>query len=265
MSINTPLPPAVKELLTSRKTMTITKRVKITNHIIDSVFMASTPQAAHLYGYKEPNDLIGKWLSQTHSRDIARRCFVVAYYRHTGQKIGGMFAPSTYVTLVTLPDGSTKEVVKRAQELIWEGEIYWVTEIEEAKGETSMPNILDFDIPSTQPDFNAWSGVWTISDIESQITEKLLTAPMMTSKIDCVNIKMTPSKSNMRREDYTQHIPLQTSTTGRVQRPHYLHRCAECSGTWVGITEKPSQCIYCSSRLWRGFSKWEERRQNMDK
>ena len=272
MPINTPLPSIVKDLLVSRKAMTITKRVIISEHVIDSVFVASTPQAAHLYGYREPNDLIGKWLSETHSRDIARRSFVIAYFRHTGQKIGAMASPSSYVTFLTIPDGSTRAVIKQTQEIIWEGNIYWVTEIEEAQGETSIPSILDVEIPETHADFRAWSGVWTISDVESHIAhshqgdspENLLTDSTMTGNIDLVNSEMTPLESNMRQIPYTQEILIRRSTTGRMQRPHYLHRCAECRGSWVGTTQSPPQCVYCASRLWRGFSKWEERKRSRD-
>ena len=270
MPINTPLPTIIKDLLTSKKAMTITKRVVVSKHVVDSVFMASTPQAAHLYGYREPNDLIGKWLSQTHSHHIARRSFVLAYFRHTGQKIGTSASPSAYVTFLTLPDGATRAVIKQTQEIIWEGEIYWVTEIEEAKGETSIPSILDFEMPKPQDDFRAWSGIWTISDIESHIacsledsgTQNQLTDSTMTGNIDYVNSKMIFPDSTMQPYHYTKEIPLQESTTGRVQRPHYLHRCAECSGTWIGTTQNPAQCIYCTSRLWRGFSKWEERKRS---
>ncbi len=269
MPINTPLPKVVKDLLTARKAMTVTRRVMVTEHIVDSVFMASTPKAAHLYGYNDSAALVGKWLSQTHSRDIARRCFVISYYRHTGQKIGSAEAPSTYVTFLTAPDGSTREVVKQTREVVWEGDIYWVTEIEEAKGEMSLPSVRDFEIPEMQTDFRAWSGIWTISDIESHIAlslqgadpENLLTDSTMTPKIDDVNIKIASTVNFRWKKVHTQQIPLETSTTGRVQRDHFLHRCSECLGTWIGTTEKPAQCIYCASRLWKGYSKWEERRR----
>ncbi len=191
MQINTPLPTVVKDLLTSSKAMTIARRIVVTEHIVDSVFVASTPQAAHLYGYGDPDSLVGKWLSQTHSQDIARRSFVIAYYRHIGQKIGTTASPSSYVTFLTAPDGSTREVIKQTREVVWEGDIYWITEIEEAKGETSLPSIMDIEMPNLQTDFQSWSGVWTISDIESHIAlslqrsreEKRLTDSTMPSNI----------------------------------------------------------------------------------
>ncbi|ETX07560.1 hypothetical protein [Candidatus Entotheonella palauensis] len=273
MLINTPLPRVIKDLLSSRKAMTITRRVVVTDNIVDSVFVASTPKAAHLYGYNDPDVLVGKWLSQTHSRDIARRSFVISYYRHTGQKIGTTEAPSTYVTFLTAPDGSTREVVKQTREVVWDGNIYWVTEVQEATGETNLPNILDFEIPEIQTDFNAWSGIWTISDIESHIAlshqgsreEKRLTDSNMTSKIDDVNVKITSEVKFVRQKGHTQQIRLETSITGRVQRDHFLHRCSECLGTWIGTTENPAQCIYCASRLWKGYSKWEARKRRGEK
>jgi hypothetical protein len=59
----------------------------------------------------------------------------------------------------------------------------------------------------------------------------------------------------------TQAITIIPSSTGKSQRPHYLHHCSECRGSWVGTTVNPPKCIYCNSRLWRGFSKWEERKR----
>lgn len=260
--------------------MTIVRRVVVTEYIVDAVFVASTPKAAHLCGYREPNDLVGKWLSQTHSHDIARRSFALSYYRHVGQKIGAAEPPSSYVTFLSIPDRSTRSIIKQTQEVVWEGEMYWITEIEEATGETGLPSIFDIELPVSHKTFESWSGVWTIADVEGHLAlslqnsreEKKLTESAMVSSIDGVDqgsiygiddvgVKTILLESMMRQEVHTQKIPLHASATGRMQRDHFLHRCSECHGTWIGTTQNPAQCIYCASRLWRGFSKRDQRKR----
>jgi hypothetical protein len=190
------LPSFVASELRPNQAMTIFVRHVITQDIVDCYCVGATTQAAMLLGYPSADDMHGIWLSKTQTPETGQQTRQASILRHYGIKIGHQDIPSVYVCDVLRPDGSSIEVVKNTSEIAYDGKNYWVTLLEDATGEKSIPNIKTLDLPAVPPDAAAWAGKTRIADIETLFsypstskTISTLTTSILENNIDLVNSK----------------------------------------------------------------------------
>src|SRR5262245_18948746 len=117
MTMPPPVPALLRELLLSDAPVTLLKRVVISPRLVAGQFVAATPKGAAMYGYQDPQAFAGVWQSKTQHLAHYKQSFAIAIARHFEHKE----LPREYITTIVKPNGEEELVVKRTQELCWEG------------------------------------------------------------------------------------------------------------------------------------------------
>ncbi len=238
------------------RALTLARMEHLTDSIADGRFIASTPAADAIYGRKmdgsEP-----VWISTMQPLEM----FLLGRRMWAARQIDSSI-PTEYLTDIEHPNGQLVSVHKSTQEFVIDGVRYWLTIVNPASDVPRIPHVRDIPITVDGLPAIGMAGKISMAEVMRSLEENknALTEEDNTVRLGSVKDKIEMAGSNMELGTNTQAIPLTQSSTGKSQRPHYLHTCSECGGSWVGTSVDPPKCIFCASRLWRGFSKWDARK-----
>ena len=239
------------------RALTLARMAHITDGIADGRFIASTPAADAIYGRKMDGSQ-PVWMSLTQPLELFIHMRKMWAARQLDTSI-----PTQYITDIVQPNGQVIHVIKTAREFDIDGVRYWFTTISQASDLPRAPHIRDISVSIDGLPVIGMAGKMCIAEVIQKLEsmKKNLTGEDNTGKIDSGKNILDIVEPDKALGTNTQAITITPSYTGKSQRPHYLHHCSECRGSWVGTSVNPPKCIYCNSRLWRGFSKWEERKR----
>lgn len=149
---------ALDEALAGRAITTIAKRVTISKTIIDAQFVHASPMALEMYGVNEIGEL--GWLSHTQHIKDYRHTLQLSVCRHFGAAI-----PTTYRHRIITRNGADITVVKHTRELVFQGEIFWITNIEEST-DKAIPLLNDIAVPESISEHSDFGGMFSVAEIE---------------------------------------------------------------------------------------------------
>ncbi len=151
-----------------QKALTVSEYVWLTDTIADVQIIAANAEAATLYGYDRPEQLIGRYLSQTLPKeDMLRGCL----YSLARQR--GIDAPSDYVTHIKQPRGAIVPIHKETFQLKSMNSTLFIIFLEPANDESYDDLPLLESMGLTQEDLLAWRGTMNIADIEEIMSDHL--------------------------------------------------------------------------------------------
>lgn len=277
------LPILMTRFLQPNLAITITQRVVLSEQVVDAKFVFATPPAAQLYGFDNPNQLMGRWLSELVDESVRRKGFIISYCRHHGIPINGQPVPESYISVIKRRDGKPVHVIKDALEMVEHEEIYWLTYLKPLTGsddEKTIPHLNDFILDDVSPEYLKWAGLTSMADVNKTVSSLFISRHSFFTRTNNKNnivliendIENTQTGSSVHRDQerrpdgLTLHLQLQAPSphadkTGKGVQHRYLHGpCAECGGEWIGTSANPPHCNYCRSRQWRGYSKWDMNR-----
>jgi hypothetical protein len=239
------------------RAITLSRRVEVSPSVVDAQIVQATPEAAALYGYAQPEALLGFWQSYLqHPQDI-RLARSMSILRHFGYAE----IPVEYVARIRQSGGRTfRRVLKHTSQVMLDGETYWVTIL----GETRLPllaarrDILQKFPHPTREERQQFCGVMSVTEAVFRI-QKILALEDLTSAF---------SRFTM---DALQHFPqfwgpflprleIALGTTVALSNGAFLHRCGQCGVVWVSAQEDPWRCPRqradsqgprCGVRRWR--------------
>jgi hypothetical protein len=281
------LPTLLTRFLQPNDAITITQRVVLSEQVVDAKVVFATPPAAHLYGFDNPNQLIGLWLSELVDESVRRKGFIISYCRHRGIPINGKEVPETYISVIKRKDGQPVNVVKHTLEIVDQDDIYWLTQLKLFTGtedEKDIPHLNDFILDETSSDYLRWAGLTSMADVNRTVSSLFISRnSFLTRTHNRHNIE--PDKNDIESSQLVGRvggdeqirpdgltIPIQLNApsphsdkTGKGVQQRYLHGpCTECGGEWIGTSPNPPHCNYCRSRQWRGYSRWDVNRLQKD-
>lgn len=239
------------------RALTLARMEHITDSIADGRFIASTPAADAIYGRKMDGSQ-PVWMSLTQPLEL----FIHMRKMWAARQIDASI-PTQYITDIVQPNGQIIHVIKTAREFDIDGMRYWFTQISPASEQPQVPHVRDISVSIDGLPAVGMADKECIAEVVHKLeaVKKNLTGENNTGKIGSVENNLDLAEPDKVLGTNTQAITITPSATGKSQRPHYLHTCSECRGSWVGTSVNPPKCIYCNSRLWRGFSKWTERKR----
>ena len=259
----------LKEFRTFRpRALTISKRVVICPTVVDAHIVQATPEAAHLYGFDHLEALIGRWQSHLqHPEDLkcARKMAALRHYGYTE-------IPTDYVLRIRQGNrGHFQTVQKHTVQLEWEGETYWITALEPARG-TPVTEVFDsarFPLP---PDaMHQYCGVMGVAEMEALIarftpqhhagsdaplahTEATLQhrSAQTVDRSTQLAARLAQMQAESQRRCWVRvdhevrPIPPQTLAAHleAAQQQHKLF-CARCLYVWEPIIPDPRLCPHC--------------------
>ncbi|ETW98779.1 MAG: hypothetical protein ETSY1_17435 [Candidatus Entotheonella factor] len=109
-----------------QKAVTVSEYVTIVpDAVADTRIISATPYAAEIYGYDTPDQLVGRFLSQTLNRhDMLRGC-LMSLARMQGRDV-----PTRYPTNIVRPNGEIVPVIKDTIQIETKNRLMWITQLE---------------------------------------------------------------------------------------------------------------------------------------
>lgn len=251
--------------------LTIARHICITDMIEDLEIIAATPEAAQLYGYDKPSELIGKYLSETLSIDDMFRGYLMSRARQKGNKIA-----NRYATRIERPDGQIAYVFKQTILVERPNPVHYLTFLEAAE-ETDIQPIPDSsELNLTQAEVDTARSYFTVRKLRELMTSfgidslkaGALTPSEMQSILTVFQSRRNPQKG---KQDVPativsappgEPVDILPGQTRQLPDGKFLHRCAKCLQTWNSVDRKPRNCPRtrkdrrgpkCGVRTWRQF------------
>lgn len=262
---------------TDGKALTVSEYVWITDTIADVQIIAANAEAAALYGYDRPEDLIGRYLSQTSTQEDLMRGCLYSLARNRGIEV-----PTTYVTNILQPNGSTIPVLKEIFQIQSTRGLLFVAMIEKTEElSQKLPNLEELGLTSS--DLVAWRGVMNIAEVEELMSDRLDVSGKKTLTWSSLqNIISALHNAEDKKKDESS-VNAATSTIGPpitigpgesrlLPNSRWLHRCGKCSHIWHSEQSSPAKCtrqrddvigVKCGTSLWR--QTWPEFVENARK
>lgn len=254
-----------------RHALTISRHVCITNTIEDLEIIAATPEAAHLYGYDKPSELVGKYLSETLSKEDMLRGYLMSLARQKGNLIS-----RRYATRIERPDGQIAYVFKKTILVERPHPLHYLTFLEAAQ-EADFQPIPDLrELNLTQAEFDAAQAVLTVRKLRELMASfgidtlkaGALTPLEMQSILTVFQSKRNPQQGKLDVPTTVVSAPpgapvdILPGQTRQLPDGKFLHRCAKCLLTWNSVDREPRNCprtrkdrrgFKCGVRTWRQF------------
>ncbi len=111
----------IKAMLDERKAITISALFAITEKIVDCVVIGATEKASTLFGYENPNDIYGSFITKLHHYDDIRTTRLRAILRAKGLAT----ISDEYPIRLRRKDGTYTPVVKHVTHHIDENIVIW--------------------------------------------------------------------------------------------------------------------------------------------
>jgi hypothetical protein len=250
-----PFIPLFQQLLASSNdvALTVLKRIEITPLIIDAMYVAATPAAARLYGYHTVEHFRGIWQSQTQPLVEYKKSFLLAVGRHFGYQL-----PHQYTTHILRPDGKVIAVSKTSHEWTHDGELYWLTIVEPALADPSIPTLLEIELPVEITQFRDFTGHYSIAEVEAALApmhhEDLTVRQFESLALALYHRLLTVSTSRKPQGDHPVLV-LGKPITPLPNHGQILYECQRCGWVWTGKAQRgtPQRCANTARRCynWR--------------
>ncbi|WP_089722119.1 hypothetical protein [Candidatus Entotheonella palauensis] len=256
--------------------LTIARHICLNDIIEDLEIIAATPEAAHLYGYDKPSELIGKYLSETLSIEDMFRGYLMSTARLKGNKIA-----KRYATRIERPDGQVAYVFKQTTPIERPHPIHYLTFLEAAE-ETDMRPIPDAsELNLTQAEVDTARSYFTVRKLRGLMTSfgidslrvSALTPSEMQSILTVFQSRRNPQKGKLDVSTTIVSAPpgepvaILPGQTRQLPDGKFLHRCAKCLQTWNSVDQEPRNCPRtrkdrrgprCGVRTWRQYYLWDQ-------
>ncbi len=216
--------------------LTISRHVHITNMIEDLEIIAATPEAAHLYGYDKPSELVGKYLSETLSTEDMLRGYLMSLARQKDSRI-----PSRYATRIERPNGQISYVFKQTILVERPKPVHYLTFLEAAEAADYQPTPDLRDLNLTQAEVAAARAVITVRKLRELMADfgldtlkaGALTPLEMQSILTVFQSKRNSQKGQLDVPTTSVSAPpgapvdLLPGQTRQLPDGKFLHRCAK--------------------------------------
>ncbi len=252
-----------------RHALTISRHVYITNTIEDLEIIAATPEAAYLYGYDKPSQLVGKYISETLSTEDMLRGYLMSLARQKGNKISNQYA-----TRIERPDGQISYVFKHAISVERPTPIHYLTFLEAAEEADFRPMPDPSELNLSQAEVDDARSVITVRKLRElmirfgidALKAGSLTPLEMQSILTVFQSKRNPQKGQLDVPATILSAPpgapvdILPGQTRQLPDGKFLHRCAKCLQTWNSVDSGPRNCPRtrrdrrgpkCGVRTWR--------------
>lgn len=254
-----------------RHALTISRHVCITDMIEDLEIIAATPEAAQLYGYGKPSELVGKYLSETQSIEDMFRGYLMSRARQKGHKIA-----SRYATRIEWPDSQISYVFKKTILIERPNPVHYLTFLEAAEESDVQPMSDLSELGLTQAEVDAARSFLTVRKLRELMTSfgidtlkaGALTPSEMQSILTVFQSRRNPQKGKLDVPTTIVSAPpgepvdILPGQTRQLPDGKFLHRCAKCLQTWNSVDREPRNCPRtrkdrrgpkCGVRTWRHF------------
>jgi hypothetical protein len=259
----------LKELGTFHaRALTISKRVVICPTVVDAQIVQATPEAAHVYGFAQPDALIGQWQSHLqHPEDLqcARQMAALRHYGYTE-------IPTDYALRIRQGQRDHFQTVrKHTVQVEWEGTTYWLTALAPTRG-TPVTLVFDRARFSLPPDaLQQYCGVMSVAEMEA-VLARVTAPPQAGSNAPLAHPAATLQHQSAQTVDRSAQLaarlaqlqaepqrrcwvrvahavcplPPQTLATHleAAQQQHKL-LCARCLYVWEPVIPDPRLCPHC--------------------
>ena len=230
-----------------QKIITISEYVNLVpGAVADTRIIAATQAAAELYGYLTPDDLIGRFLSQTLSRDnMLRGCL------YSLARLKGFDAPVAYETQIVRPNGESIAVRKKTTQISSRDGLLWVTELERIRTSRQLPLPSPDEFGFTDEDLLQYRGAMNIADLESIVSgdSDLSSLPLtlaevqsIMSEVQSTSVKNAGVGRMATAEIDIRQVDILPGQSRLLPDGDYLHRCARCGFVWISRIEEPEKC-----------------------
>jgi hypothetical protein len=239
--------------------ITVAQLVEISDDVVDSTIVFATPSAAQLFGFKSPQDLIGRYISQIHHPDDA---LVTRHY--TLARFHGEWSPDPYpMRILRGPQREAVPVVKHVRQVLINGVLTWIT----------VHTPFDFAHPFVMPVSQSMIARSGTAD-EQRLLGRMHVA-YMDQQLRRGDANHTPNLDRLLQHSH-EYLPLnpkssstlksgvtafgttqlletviQMLTQSEGERPH--HVCLRCGWPWYGMPEnpkRPRKCPRCQDKNW---------------
>lgn len=239
--------------------ITVSQLAEISEAVVDSTVVFATPSAAQLFGFKDPKDLIGRYISEIHHPEdaLVSRHYALARFH-------GEWSPQPYpMRILQGPRQKPLPVVKHVRQVMINGVLTWITV------HTPFDTTHPFVMPVTQSMIDR-----SDTAAEQQLLGRMSVADMQ-RQLRQGGTEPAPNLGRLLQISH-EHIALHStssSTTEAVapalnttqlietiikmlvqsegERPH--HVCLRCAWPWYGMprtTKRPGKCPRCGNLNW---------------
>jgi len=246
--------------------LTLSRRIAVSPCVVDAQVVQATAEAAALYGYAQPEEVVGQWQSSLqHPQDVSL-CRAMAIRRHFGYD----HIPHEYVIRIRQGDSARfRRVWKHTTQMELAGDTYWLTVLEE----THAPLLADtLDITAAFPlpdsdEVQQYSGLMSVAEMMMRLQQTYspwqprtdLTPFLFQANMPAMQTSCHPEHRRGRR-DTSASIVLPPGRTMALGDGTFLHRCGRCGVPWISRRADPVACPRqradtrgprCGKRTWR--------------
>lgn len=260
-------------MVQEQRAVTVSEYVTIVpGAVADTRIIGATQSAAEIYGYPNPDKLVGRFLSQTLDRDDMLRGCLMSLARLKGHDV-----PTRYPTKIVRPDGHIIPVVKDTIQIATQDRIFWITELERIDTIIPSPVPTPNELGISDADVLKYRGALNIADLEALLASQGITAdlplsmsdlPLTMSDIHTIMSEIQSVSNKKSGEEVLAtgilDLPQVNILPGQTQAlpdGDYLHRCARCGFVWQSPDPNPDKCPRtradrrsaqaCGVRRWR--------------
>jgi hypothetical protein len=246
---------AFRALLDSREAMTIAMRVQVSPSVVDTRIVAATQRAAELYGYRDPAELEGQFVSLMHHlEDI--QC---TRLRSTLRALGLIDATEHYEVRIVQRSGVIRRVNKRVEQRYVADTLVWICHLEPAdvREQFQPPSLPEVVPEEALHHFFGWACVAEVEALLSQ--QRLLLTNIQKMSIFRQTqeniLEWKAVASSAMGERTVEPLPR------RAPRPYYRCHCLVCDRDRIAVGKEdiyaeefspPKRCNYpyCRADAW---------------
>lgn len=251
----------------SHRAVTVSRRVAVSPCVVDAQIVQATAAAAQLYGYAQPDAVVGSWQSSLQHPADVRLSRDMAIRRHFG------YDQIPYNYVVRVRQGSTtryRRVLKHTTQLEVAGDTYWVTVLEATRAPLlaeTMDVAAQFPLPDSD-EVQQYSGIMSVAEMVARIqrfypaAQQHVAALTAAAFYPSMSALQTPPSIHQRDlgEAVIAFLQLTPGYTVALDDGLFLHRCQKCGGVWISPQVEPVKCPRqradaqgpkCGTRRWR--------------
>jgi hypothetical protein len=255
MDVHGHRPEAFRALLDSRQAMTIAMRAQVSPSIVDTRIVAATQRAAELYGYHDPAELEGQFVSLMHHlEDI--QC---TRLRSTLRALGLIDATEHYEVRIVQRSGMMRRVNKRVEQRYVGDTLVWICHLEPAdvRQQFQPPSLPEVVPEEALHHFFGWACV-------AEVEEMLRQQRLLLTNIHKMSIFRQIKEGALERKT-VEPSAMGEHTVERLllkaPRPYYRCHCLVCDRDWIAVGKDdtygeefspPKRCNYpdCRADAW---------------
>ncbi|WP_143308688.1 hypothetical protein [Candidatus Entotheonella palauensis] len=242
----------VRDLLDEREAVTIAALIRLGPLIADSYVVAATQRAAELFGYQEPAELEGRFISQIHNLDDIRTTRRLS----TMRALGVRESTESYTMRIVRKDSSQIPVRKHVNQQTLEDKTIWITYHEPSPYNIGPPIP---DVPISEDAVRAYCGYYCLAEVEGILMHHLNLMPRweipFIKHIE-ISKKENHISSVMNTRQMLQYFPeyilssdfddiiigFGPGESWPLPDGTWVHHCRHCNYIWHSKNPRPYKC-----------------------